>query len=150
MNRILKYKSKVDIWLIILILLITFFFFFTYTLSLIDKSAGNINSIVNLFFYIFIIFVLWVPFFNTYYVISDRLIKVRSSFFYWEIPVDKIVSIQSKFSLISAPALSLHRLKITYLNEEGKNRYLLISPKNKSEFLDKLSEISNVKCNINK
>ena len=79
---------------------------------------------VNLFFYIFIIFVLWVPFFNTYYVISDRLIKVRSSFFYWEIPVDKIVSIQSKFSLISAPALSLHRLKITYLNEEGKNRYL--------------------------
>ena len=40
--------------------------------------------------------------------------------------------------------MSLHRLKITYLNEEGKNRYLLISPKNKSEFLDKLEDDGNI------
>jgi hypothetical protein len=56
----------------------------------------------------------------------------------WEIPLEEIEEITPSKSILSAPAWSLDRLSVTYL-EDGKRKTLLISPEPKDKFLKEIS-----------
>jgi hypothetical protein len=75
--------------------------------------------------------------FHTLYIVTDKELKVRGGLFSWTIPLEEIEAITESKNPLSASALSLDRLQITY----GKSKFILISPKDKSLFLKQIKKI---------
>ena len=67
---------------------------------------------------------------NTYYEIVGTDLLVRSGPLKWTIPVADIQEITPSRNMLSAPALSLDRLKIRF----GKRVFILVSPEDKDGF----------------
>jgi Bacterial PH domain len=76
---------------------------------------------------------LWLLFF-TYYRIDSAILRIQAGPFTWAIPLDHIRSIRPSRSCVSSPALSLNRLQIDY----GRQRSILVSPKDKTGFIQAL------------
>ncbi len=77
---------------------------------------------------------------TTYYAITDTTLRVKCGFLYnRKIDILSIKKISETNDLTSSPALSLDRLEITY----NKFDSILISPKEKSDFIHDLISINN-------
>ena len=72
---------------------------------------------------------------GTYYVIDATSLIIRSGPFHWIVPLREIRSVQPTRDAHSGPALSFDRLRIEY----GGGRAILISPREKAEFLADLA-----------
>lgn len=76
---------------------------------------------------------------NTYYLIRERTLIVRSSLFYnLHIPIDQIVEIRPTNNPLAAPAASLDRLEVRY----GRHDSILVSPRDKEDFVRTLRAIN--------
>ena len=76
---------------------------------------------------------------STNYIISGDNLNIKSSFIINEnIDVKTITKIKETNNPLSAPAFSLDRLEITY----GKGSNILISPREKTEFLNQIKSIN--------
>jgi len=125
------YRTKVSVTLVLLVTILGFvcpaFFSFLYN----DWKT---------FFVLFPIFLLILAITICYrYEVTDTQLIVRQViFFKTVIDISNIKSIESTHTLISAPAASLDRLRITY------NKYddIVISPKNKEGFIKHLQSIN--------
>ena len=76
---------------------------------------------------------------TTQYIINENQLIVRSTWIVNErIDISKITKVEKSNSILSSPALSLDRLLVRY------NKYdeVLISPKEKKEFIDELLKIN--------
>ena len=83
-----------------------------------------------------IMYLLATIFRNTYYEIVGTELLVRSGPLKWTIPVAEIQDITPSRNILSAPALSLDRLKIRF----GKRAFILVSPEDKDGFLRAIRE----------
>jgi hypothetical protein len=72
---------------------------------------------------------------GTYYVVDATALIVRSGPFHWIVPLREIRSVQPTRDIRSGPALSFDRLRIEF----GGGRVILISPREKAEFLADLA-----------
>lgn len=81
------------------------------------------------------IFILWI-WLTTYYVLDDSNLVIRYGPFKKIIPLNLIKSVKKTINPLASPALSLKRLEITY----GQYNNVLISPKNREEFMKILKE----------
>ncbi len=68
---------------------------------------------------------------GTYYLIDATSLVVRSGPFHWTVPLRDIRSVSATRDPRSGPALSFDRLRVEF----GAGRVLLISPREKEEFL---------------
>lgn len=124
------YRSKVDSWLLILILVA---WGIPLTLIVVNEFSAVKFSIVS-FMLIFTLLLL----FGIKYTIEGKVLRVHYAFFYSErINIDEITEIANTHTLLSAPAASLDRVKITY----GK-KYVILSPKDKQMFVKQLCDMS--------
>lgn len=83
---------------------------------------------------------------HTEYSINQQTIEVRSGYFFKkQYAIKNIRLISESNSIESAPALSLHRIRISF--EDGKD--ILVSPKRKQQFIEELTSI-NHQITINK
>ena len=85
-----------------------------------------------------VLFILYI-FLRTEYIVTDGTLKISCGFLYnQQINIGAITIIRETNSPISSPALSLDRIEIRY------NKYdnVLISPKNKQEFIEHLQLIN--------
>jgi membrane protein YdbS with pleckstrin-like domain len=73
---------------------------------------------------------------RTHYTVTHGELRVVSGPFRRTIPLSDITNIEASRNPLSSPALSLDRLKISY----GNNKYVLISPADKSGFLNAVEE----------
>lgn len=124
------YKSRIGIELI-LILGSTFG-----SIAVVMAVSGDYSAIlINVFVAAVIGYVLW----KTEYVISNTNLNVKCSFFVNEdIDIMTIRKIKETYNPISAPAASIDRLEVFY----NKWDSVLISPKQKSAFIDHLLQIN--------
>jgi hypothetical protein len=124
-----RYKSKIDLWLIIILTLV---FGGIVIFSIIKKEwIGFIIAIIPTIF-------IWNMFRSTYYIITEEELIIRCGIFYkLVIKITDIRKISESNDLISSPALSIDRLEILY------NRFdtILISPKKKYEFLQSIETL---------
>jgi hypothetical protein len=124
-----KYKSKIDLWLIIILTLV---FGGIVIFSVIKKEwIGFIIAIIPTIF-------IWDMFKSTFYIITEEELIIRCGIFYkLVIKITDIRKISESNDLISSPALSIDRLEILY------NRFdtILISPKKKYEFLQSIETL---------
>ncbi|MGB3150680.1 MAG: PH domain-containing protein [Maribacter sp.] len=96
------------------------------------------NSLVLFINGLILVFVINI-FYNTYYIIENEKLLVKSSFVVnKKIEIMSITKISETNSIISSPAASLDRLEIVY---EGNNS-ILISPKDKSAFINDIKKIN--------
>jgi hypothetical protein len=72
---------------------------------------------------------------GTYYVIDATSLVIRSGPFHWIVPLREIRSVRPTRDVRSGPALSFDRLRIEY----SGGRVILISPREKEEFLTDLA-----------
>jgi hypothetical protein len=84
-----------------------------------------------------VFFVSW-TFRSTYYVIENDTLVIRAAFLTWRVPVRDIRTVTPTHNPLSSPALSLDRLQIDY----GNGKFILVSPKDKSAFIDALRAIN--------
>ena len=73
---------------------------------------------------------------NTEYRIESNLLLIRSGPFRWTVPIDEIHSIEPSRSVLSSPALSYNRVKISY----GSGKQVLVSPQRRDEFMQALGD----------
>ncbi len=73
----------------------------------------------HLIIYSLVIVVIWFPIFSTYYVVENSTLVIKSLVFRWKINIDDIIQIEPTHNPLSSPALSLDRLKISYMKMES-------------------------------
>jgi len=133
----LKFRSKIDWWLLLIFIVIT--------ANIVIKiyEANHHYSLASnfphLIIYSLVIFIIWLPIFNTYYVVENDTLVIKSLVFRWKININDITQIEPTHNPLSSPALSLDRLKIYYM-KNGKIATVMISPKNKEAFLQAINK----------
>lgn len=75
------------------------------------------------------------------YELRDRVLRIRSGLFVWQIPYPLIRSVRPLTSARAAPALSRNRLAIEFETGEGTDR-VLVSPKGRRAFLAALHALA--------
>lgn len=125
----MKFVSKKDWWI--------FFILFGAVIALYTILLINMDIYIALACIPVSLLILWF-WFTTFYVITDTKLVIRSAFIHINISVYDIQSIQKTTNILSSPALSLDRLKIVYDSEKS----VLISPKNRGEFLEELLKLN--------
>ncbi|WP_336975432.1 PH domain-containing protein [Acinetobacter pittii] len=133
----MKFRSKIDWWLLLIFIVIT--------ANIVIKiyEANHLYSLASnfphLLIYNLVIFIIWLPIFNTYYVVENNTLVIKSLVFRWKININDITQIEPTHNPLSSPALSLDRLKIYYIKNE-KIATVMISPKNKEAFLQAINK----------
>jgi hypothetical protein len=124
------FRSKIDLWLIVLLSVVALstilplFWQFSWLLFVIDVAE---------------IVLLYDMFFHTYYRIEgSRLIVKNGSALTFTYDISSIQSVSPTRTLLSAPALSLDRLKLTMKGGET----VVISPKDKDGLIRELLNVN--------
>lgn len=133
----MKFRSKIDWWLLLI---------FIVTTAIIVMKIYEANhhyylasNFPHFIIYSLIIFVIWLPIFNTYYVVENGTLIIKSLVFRWKINIDDITQIEPTHNPLSSPALSLDRLKIYYM-KNGEITSVMISPKDKERFFQAINK----------
>lgn len=138
----MKFRSKIDWWLLLIFVVITANIVMKiYEANHHYSLASNFPHLV---IYSLIIFLIWFPVFNTYYVLENNILIIQSLVFRWKININDITQIEPTHNPLSSPALSLDRLKIYYM-KNGRMTTVMISPKDKEGFLNALCKSSGTK-----
>ena len=128
------YRSKVDLWLVVVIAAVPIVL-----LEFILDGLNTPDKFAELLALVIVLAVLgifaWL-YFSTRYTITGDFLLVKTGPFSWVIPIEDIVRIEPTRNPSSSPALSLDRLLIRY----GQSAELMISPKDKSGFMDELKK----------
>jgi len=124
------YKSKIDFG-IILLFVITSAWPIYYCFIRKDWIAASLLSLPIIFiFYLF---------YNTIYTVAKENLNIRFGFLVNNnIDIKTITQISETCSLVSSPAASIDRLEILH----GKSGRILVSPKQKKDFIDTLLAIN--------
>ena len=132
----MKFKSKKDWWLTAIVWGSMLFAIGSGVFALTTErpSIGEF-LIVFLLSIILPIFLLWM-WLTTYYVLDEHNLIIKYGPFQKIIPLHTIRSVKKTTNPLSSPALSLKRLEISY----GKYDSVLISPKDRDEFINILAE----------
>jgi hypothetical protein len=137
-----KYTSKVSYGLLAVVFIV---FFSPLILNLVTDGV-HMNLILIGLFLIIIFGLITHMFFTTEYTIEENKIKIKCGFFtYKPIAISDVREITKSNNIISSPAASFDRIEIKY----GKFEELIISPKNKFEFAQYLTNLNpKIKNNI--
>lgn len=128
------FSSKKDWWVVAFIVCMSGLLI---QLLLTMQAKGTMQQYpVHTAVYVLTVLVLWWPF-NTRYQITETHLNIRSMFVRWHIPLAEIQHVNPSQDLSAAPALSIKRLKIEYV-QEGKAKFVMVSPKDQQVFLKAL------------
>lgn len=126
------YKSKVNIWMVCLVIVIAIVSLVPVILFAFSWTA----VLISFGLFAFIIYC----FCSTKYIITNNILNIKCGFLINEkINIANIVKILPIKSISAAPAASLDRIGI-YLNRQ--HTPIIISPKNKAQFIDSLKSIN--------
>lgn len=126
----MTFKSKIDIWLGGVLLLVPII---TFGAALTEPSLAAILvavAITALIAYLVI---------ATKYVIDGESLFIHGGIIKREIPVQKITGLRKTRNPLSAPALSIDRIEITY---QPGMQIMLVSPAEKEFFIETLVKIN--------
>ena len=133
----MTYRSKIDLWLVVVIagsvlLPLLFLVNSIMTTPAAESAAGLfVGLIILAITYVGMYFSMW----PCEYTLKEHGLHIRCGLIRKDIPYRDIKSAVKSGNLLSAPALSLKRIRIDY-----NNGYALISPKNREEFIQVLME----------
>lgn len=125
------YRSKIDAWFAIPLTVLL--------AAILVIAVWQGEWFVGLFLLLVIAFILQMLFTTYYTITDDNILKIRCGFLYKkDFPVSTIRKIEKNYLALSSPAASFDRLELFY----GKYDSVLVSPKQKAEFIADLLEIN--------
>ena len=134
------YRSKVDWWLWLVVSVGAVMILFGSVSLLVNPPQDGLPNVwIGLGMLAMAAFMGWILF-SVYYVITANDLLVRAAFFRWRIPLDQITEVYPTHNPLSSPALSLDRLRVNYERPSGRTWWVMISPKEKEQFLDDLAK----------
>lgn len=137
------YATKVDWWIgSILVLSVVVLAGTAFPLIIGPQGKSPVGWIVGLICLLTALWTAWIPF-STNYEITDEELIVRTTGIRWRIRIDSIEKIYPTHNPLSSPAFSLDRLHVDYHNRSDKTRFVMISPRDKDEFLKDLVAAGN-------
>ena len=131
----MRFVSKVDGWLIPVFVLVIAGMLWAWVTVLIGDSPTWLQIVMTVTS-VLVCALLFSVLKSTYYVVEDGELRIVSGPFRWRIPVSDIVEITPSHNLLSSPALSLDRLKVSC----GKYRFVLVSPADKDGFIKAIED----------
>lgn len=134
------YKSKISIGLVLFLLLL----FGGIGFKVLSESFDFLSVLLFISPLLFIAYI----FTSIKYIIKDTTLIVKAGFsMNGKIDISSIRKIEATNNIISSPAASFDRLEIFYKTYES----IIISPKNKDEFLSDLTRINpKIEIKLNK
>lgn len=102
--------------------------------------VGDSSPLLGVLLLVAGLFILWLMYSTSYEIASDELI-ICCGPFRSRIRLDEIQEAFSTHNPLSAPALSLDRLRINYVRS-GRRRFALISPRDREGFLKHLAQVA--------
>lgn len=130
------FRSKKDWWVIAFLVCMSGLLV---QLLLVMYSKGTMQAYpLHTAVYVLTIIVIWWPVLNTRYQIQNDVLTIKSMWLTWRIPLSCIQQVQTTDHSIIAPALSLKRLRIDYV-EAGISKFVLVSPKQQQAFIQALN-----------
>ena len=123
------FRSKIDLWLIVVIIASLLL---PIIIAWVEPSALTIAALTTITMFLLTGWLFWA----TRYVVQNNALTIYTGFGKVCIPIESIKSVTPSRNVLASPALSLDRLEISY----GKNQSILISPKDKSEFLTAINK----------
>lgn len=124
------FKSKVDIWMAIIFIVVPMSMIY----GVITEPSAILLLITAL-----IIVLLCILFFGTRYVIEEDELIVYGGLYKKRIQIKQIRSLRPSKNPLSAPAMSIDRIEITF---DPHIQVVLVSPKDKELFVKKLLEVN--------
>ena len=126
------YKSKIDLWLIALVFGSAFF---AIGLGITLRSVEPLRGFIPIGIGVFVVLVSVLVMFPCRYTLGTDHLHIRCGIFRQSIPYSEIGSVELSSSFVSAPALSLHRVKVNF---GGSSQ--LVSPIDREGFMKLLRE----------
>ena len=132
----MKFTSKKDWWLTAIIWTAMLFAIGSGGYALIKETPSLGDLLLTMTFtFLLPILILWL-WLTTFYLVEEDNLIIKYGPFKKTIPLESIKSIKKTMNPLSSPALSLKRLDIEY----GQYQNVLISPKDRDEFMEILSK----------
>ena len=132
----IRYHSKVDAWLVAVMVA-------ALLMTLLAMILALTLAFATAWWIVILVLVIWGSAFSLlfplYYEITSSTLLIRSGWIRREIPLASIQRAFPTHDPLSAPALSLDRLRINY-EQGGLHRFALISPRDTSSFLRDLAD----------
>jgi len=129
------FGSKISYSLLIFVILVVW----GPVVPILWKEIRYSKIILNLLFLTLIFLLILYFIFGTRYMIEGDKLKIKSGFIsFSDIPIESIKEIRKTNSIWSAPAPSFDRILIKY----GKNDEIIVSPKDRQEFIRILKKIN--------
>lgn len=128
-----RFQSKVDRWLAAVLILGMLMMLAALILMTTQVMRGPTLVAAIIVVILGIVLIAWVGL-RTYYEVDRTTLTVVSGPMRWRIPLCEITAVEETRSLLSAPAMSLDRLRIRY----GDNRTIVVSPRAKAKFITSL------------
>ncbi|MEW4924743.1 PH domain-containing protein [Algibacter sp. 2305UL17-15] len=131
------YKSKISYGFLLGVFI--FFGIISYFNIFSNDSSLRGVIIVSLIHLLPLLFLIY-TFYNTDYTIENNTLKIRSGFIFKKnLEIDKITSVSKTNSLLSSPAASLtDRIELKF----GEYNSIIVSPKEKMEFIEELLSVN--------
>ena len=128
----MRFASKINVWLLaVLAISVAGCAFAIWTVGM-QRSAVGLVALVLIAVFSCVL-PLWMVL-GTHYEFTASDLHIQSGPFRWRVPLEQVRAASRSRSVLSAPALSLDRLRISY----GRAGSILISPRNKLQFLEEL------------
>jgi hypothetical protein len=125
-----RFPSKVDAWLVVVFALALLLQLGALvSVFLHENDPWAIAVIVTTTIGVYLLIGSMLRF--TYYAIDGDVLRIVSGPFRWRVSLQDIHEVKPTRSVLSSPALSLDRLRISY----GNNRRIMVSPADKQGFL---------------
>jgi hypothetical protein len=136
-----RFPTKVDTWLAIVLALVA-------TVAIVGTifvaQRGGTDFYIGVgalgFFAAIILLLVW----PMHYDLEPSELVVRFGVVRLRIPYERIDAVKPTRNPLSSPAMSLDRLEIRYRRSNGKQTWVLISPREKGRFLGELARISGI------
>ncbi|HEX6177999.1 MAG TPA: PH domain-containing protein [Thermoanaerobaculia bacterium] len=131
------FRSKVDAWLLWLVRLSMVGTIALVLIAVISQGEAEAAWPAIAIVLVAYAFVEWI-FQSTYYMVDQDYLRIRSGPFRWRVLISEIESIAPSSSVLSSPALSLDRLRVSYRG----GRSILVSPGDRASFVDALRSVN--------
>ncbi|MHB8974873.1 MAG: PH domain-containing protein [Pirellulaceae bacterium] len=139
------YRSKIDWWLWLVISVGVIVILARFVGLLVNPPQEDVPAVwITLAMLLLAAFMAWILFSVRYTVTATDLL-VRAAFFRWRIPLEQIIEVYPTHNPLSSPALSLNRLRVNYKRPSGRTWWVMISPKEKQQFLNDLAKAAGLK-----
>lgn len=127
-----RFASRIDAWLLFVLLVAVAASLWALGTALLRGSGAQALLLLLLVGLPGVVLPLWLL--ATSYELTREQLVVRSGPFRWRVPLAEVRAVVPSRSWLSAPALSLDRLRI----DHGRSGSLLVSPKDRDRFIAEL------------